>query len=254
MHFSNIWGNTDLTNAIIKEDWTSVIAICEHHPSSARVWTRRVGFFDGEHESHVLPLHQACALYAPKNAVEAIVRAYPEGVRAIETSFKRTACHIACQSGAGAEVVTVLLHFYPEAAQLKDTLGRLPIHYACSNGASLEVIEAILGAYPWSAAGQDIHGWLPLHVACHFGASTAVVEALVNAYPDSIQARTEKGSTALTLVRKINCKNKAEIVHVLEDEAWRHWHGPMRDHPSHYRKAEETGLHHRRRGSAPAAA
>uniref|UniRef100_A0A7S4N7U6 Uncharacterized protein n=1 Tax=Odontella aurita TaxID=265563 RepID=A0A7S4N7U6_9STRA len=253
MHFSNIWGNTDLTNAIIKEDWTSVIAICEHHPSSARVWTRRVGFFDGEHESHVLPLHQACALYAPRDAVEAIARAYPEGVRMKETSFKRTACHIACQSGATGEAVSVLLGFYPEAAQAKDNLGRMPIHYACSNGASLEVIESILSAFPWAARGTDCHGWLPLHVACHFGASTEIVTALLNAHPDSIHVRTEKGSTALTLVRKINCKNKAEIVHLLEDEAWKNWHGPMRDHPSHRSRAEETGLHHRRRGSARAA-
>eukprot|EP00568_Trieres_chinensis_P016612 CAMPEP_0183320058 /NCGR_PEP_ID=MMETSP0160_2-20130417/65282_1 /TAXON_ID=2839 ORGANISM="Odontella Sinensis, Strain Grunow 1884" /NCGR_SAMPLE_ID=MMETSP0160_2 /ASSEMBLY_ACC=CAM_ASM_000250 /LENGTH=266 /DNA_ID=CAMNT_0025486667 /DNA_START=157 /DNA_END=955 /DNA_ORIENTATION=- len=240
MHFSNIWGHTDLTNSIIKEDWSAVKTHCELHPRDAKVWTKRVGFFDGEHESQVLPIHQAVALYAPRDVIERIATTYPEGVRSKETAFKRLPVHIACQSGASADVVSALLSFYPEGAQVKDTLGRLPIHYACSNGASAEVVEALLAAYLWAAAAQDIHSWLPIHVACHFGASTEVVRALLNAFPDSIQARTEKGSTPLKLIQKINCKNKEEILSLLEDEAWKHWHGPMKDHSSTFHSSAGT--------------
>lgn len=122
-----------------------------------------------------------------------------------------------------------------------------------SNGASVEVVEELLAAHPWSASGQDIHGWLPIHVACHFGASTGVIRALMNANPDSIEARTEKGSTPMTLIKKINCKNKEEVLHLLEDAAWLHWHGPMRYHPVHSDRGNDLGLHHRivRSGAHP---
>ena len=122
-----------------------------------------------------------------------------------------------------------------------------------SNGASVEVVEELLAAHPWSASGQDIHGWLPIHVACHFGASTGVIRALMNANPDSIEARTEKGSTPMTLIKKINCKNKEEVLHLLEDAAWLHWHGPMRHHPVHSDRGNDLGLHHRivRSGAHP---
>ena len=246
-------GSSDLTTAIVREDWEAVKAECDAHPKSANSWSTRVGFFDGEHESHVLPIHSAVALCAPKCAVEALALAYPDGVKSKETSFKRLPIHIACQSHASAEVVSVLLSFYPQGAADKDCLGRLPLHYACSNGASVEVVEELLSANPWSASAEDIHGWLPIHVACHFGASTDVVKALMTANPDSIEARTEKGSTPMTLIRKINCKNKEEVLHLLEDAAWLHWHGPMRHHPVHSGRSNDRGLHHRivRTGNHP---
>jgi len=246
-------GNSDLTNAIVRSDWEAVKVECEAHPKSATVWSTRVGFFDGEHESHVLPIHSAAALCAPKDAIEALALANPDGVKAKETSFKRLPLHIACQSHAPEDVVSTLLSFYPQGAADTDVIGRLPLHYACSNGASVEVVEELLAAHPWSASGEDIHGWLPIHVACHFGASTCVIRALTNANPDSIEARTEKGSTPMTLIKKINCKNKEEVLHVLEDAAWLHWHGPMRHHPVHSDRGHDLGLHHRivRSGAHP---
>ena len=123
-------GNSDLTNAIVREDWAAVKAECEAHPKNAAVWSTRVGFFDGEHESHVLPIHSAAALCAPKDAIEALALANPDGVKAKETSFKRLPLHIACQSHAPADMVATLLSFYPQGAADTDVLGRLPLHYA----------------------------------------------------------------------------------------------------------------------------
>lgn len=122
-------GNSDLTNAIVREDWVAVKAECEAHPKNAAVWSTRVGF-DGEHESHVLPIHSAAALCAPKDAIEALALANPDGVKAKETSFKRLPLHIACQSHAPADMVATLLSFYPQGAADTDVLGRLPLHYA----------------------------------------------------------------------------------------------------------------------------
>lgn len=200
---------------------------CEMHPREARIWSTRVGFFDGEHDSHVLPIHQACALRPTPDFIDVLVQAYPQGVQAKETSFKRLPIHIAVQSSASVDVVTVLLSFYPEGAQVRDTLGRIPLHYACSNGASLDVVESLLAAHPRSASCRDLHGWLPIHVACHFGASSDVIRRLLDSYPDCIKERTEKGSTPLKLVQKINCKDKDEIVNILEERAWKYWEEPM---------------------------
>jgi len=123
-------GNSDLTNAIVRSDWEAVKVECEAHPKNATVWSTRVGFFDGEHESHVLPIHSAAALCAPKDAIEALALANPDGVKAKETSFKRLPLHIACQSHAPEDVVSTLLSFYPQGAADTDVLGRLPLHYA----------------------------------------------------------------------------------------------------------------------------
>lgn len=108
----------------------AVKAECEAHPKNAAVWSTRVGFFDGEHESHVLPIHSAAALCAPKDAIEALALANHDGVKAKETSFKRLPLHIACQSHAPADMVATLLSFYPQGAADTDVLGRLPLHYA----------------------------------------------------------------------------------------------------------------------------
>ena len=123
-------GSSDLTNAIVRSDWEAVKVECEAHPKNATVWSTRVGFFDGEHESHVLPIHSAAALCAPKDAIEALALANPDGVKAKETSFKRLPLHIACQSHAPEDVVSTRLSFYPQGAADTDVLGRLPLHYA----------------------------------------------------------------------------------------------------------------------------
>ena len=67
---------------------------------------------------------------APKDAIEALALANPDGVKAKETSFKRLPLHIACQSHAPADMVAALLSFYPQGAADTDVLGRLPLHYA----------------------------------------------------------------------------------------------------------------------------
>ena len=94
------FGRSNLTNAIVREDWLALQAECEANSEQAKVWSTRVGFFDGAHSSHVLPIHSVLALRAPKQAVEAVVFAYHEGVKAKETSFKRLPLHIACQNQA----------------------------------------------------------------------------------------------------------------------------------------------------------
>jgi len=208
-------GANKLQQHILNEDWYAVKSRCEKHPNEAGVWTKRVGFFDGEHDSRVLPLHQACALHAPKDAIHALIKAYPKGVQEIETAFKRLPLHIACQHGSSADVVELMLSYDPLSGQTEDIFGRTPIHFACSNGAPPDVIDAFLLADASIASYPDNAGWLPIHVACHMGVSTESIQKLLDANPRSVNAKTKKGSTPLKLLSKINCKNKDEIAGLL---------------------------------------
>uniref|UniRef100_A0A7S4W7W3 Uncharacterized protein n=1 Tax=Ditylum brightwellii TaxID=49249 RepID=A0A7S4W7W3_9STRA len=176
-----------------------------------------VGFFDGVQESRVLPLHQACALRAPKDVINALIVAYPKGANALETSFKRLPLHIACQNGCAADVIEIFLSYNPLCAQVGDVFGRCPIHYACCNGAAPDVVDLFLSVDPSIATVTDKAGWLPIHVACQMGASIESIQKLLDANPSSLQAMTAKGSTPLKLLCKINCNNKKDIARLLID-------------------------------------
>mmetsp|Transcript_19599 Transcript_19599/g.28893 ORF Transcript_19599/g.28893 Transcript_19599/m.28893 type:complete len:242 (-) Transcript_19599:67-792(-) len=215
--FPLISSSNKLNQHILNEDWYAVKSRCEQRPREAAMWTKRVGFFDGEHESRVLPIHQACALRAPKDVIHALLIAYPKGVQALETEYKRLPLHIACQNGCKADVIELLLSYDPLCAQMEDILGRVPIHYICCNGADPDVIDHLLSPDPATATIADRAGWLPLHVACQMGVSTESMQKLLSANPSAVTAKTAKGSTPLSLISRIDCKNKGELVSLLEN-------------------------------------
>lgn len=143
-------------------------------------------------------------------------------------------------------VISTLIWFYPEAAADRDIFGRLPIHYACANGASVDTIKDLLAANPCAASARDNQRWLPIHVACHFGASTEIIRALVNSYPDGINNETERGSTPMRLICRIECKNKEEIKEILKVGAQNHYHDEAKKpYLIHDFTRAHTGLHHR---------
>lgn len=207
---------TSLMDLVSSEDWKLAHMECEMNPREASQWVHRPGFFDGVHDSTVLPIHQACALRPNVDIVETLIYAYPEGLKSCETTFHRLPIHIACQTGASAEILKALLEKYGDGSRAKDSLGRLPIHYACSHGAPIEIIQVLLESFPGAAACQDKNGWLPLHVACRTGISSPeVIQALLDAFPSSVLARTKKGSTPLVCARKSG-ERGVRTVEVLE--------------------------------------
>jgi hypothetical protein len=212
-------GRNLLNIYLFDEDWTSATTEIECHPHETRLWSARPGFFDGEHESHVLPIHVACSLHAPLEVVRAIVEAHPQCLGMKESSFKRLPIHVACQFAAPVEVIQYLADEYVAGTLEPDALGRLPIHYACSNGAPMGVVRALLKSNPASALYEDFNGWLPLHVAVHFGASTEVVHEILQACPQAVTMKTKKRSTALKLAEKVTTKNKEEVVAMLQGAA-----------------------------------
>lgn len=201
---------------LFEEDWRAAIAELECHPLDAQTWTTRTGFFDGNHEARVLPIHIACSLHAPLEVVRAIVEAYPGCLSAKESSFKRLPIHVACMSAAPLDVIEYLAQEYAAATLEPDTLGRLSIHYACNNGAPMDVVGALLRVNSASALYADRNGWLPLHVATRSGASTEVIRQIVRACPAAVTIKTQRSSTALSLAEKVQAKNQKEVIKILK--------------------------------------
>ena len=83
--FNIISHRSNLNKYLFNEDWKSAITEIDN---DAKVWSSQAGFFDGDHDSHVLPIHVACSLHAPLDVIKALVEAYPDALSAKESSFK----------------------------------------------------------------------------------------------------------------------------------------------------------------------
>ncbi len=206
-----------LPDLISHEDWKLVLMECKMCPRDAAKWSVREGFFDGEITSKVLPIHQACALMAPREVIETLVKCFPQGIKMKESAFHRTALHIACQTNAPVETIEALVHFYPEAIRIQDSLGRLPVHYACAHEVPSTTLELLLREFPESCKIGDQNGWLPLHVACRRGVSLYELELLLDCYPSSVNSLTKKGSSPIMCAEKGNSRHHEEMVQFLED-------------------------------------
>ena len=203
---------SDLSKALSSEDWERAMGLVRSKPETARTWNGRPGFFEGIKHSEVLPIHEACAnSEAPLELVEAIIQAYPDGLRLKESAYKRLPLHIACRKNANFGVVSLLIETFADGALIADTLGRLPLHYALSNGADEDIVQTVLRQTPGAARGTDRRGWLPLHVACSVGASTNVIRMILEAYPEGTVIRTNRGTSVERCMDSHQAANKEEV-------------------------------------------
>lgn len=214
-------GTNALYRAISSENWELVIAVSELKPYKAEKWHNAVGFFDAHRSSKILPLHQACIFHPTRDAISAIVQAYPFALQAKESGYGRLPLHIACHSNASFECICELIKSYPAASLERDSIGRVPLHYALSNGAALDVVEELFKAalqvsgdegHRYICSVADFNGWLPIHVACFMGASSRVLSLIVKSYPEGVTAETKKKSTPMALLNGISLSPKKKTV------------------------------------------
>jgi len=210
------FGSNHVLKLIAKEDWKQIELKCESSPRSAKIWSVAYGFYDGEQNSHLLPIHFMCSLHPPTSTLESIICAYPEGVNMKESVYKRLPLHIACMENASFNVIKLLLSYNMNGSSAQDTQGRLPLHYALSNAAPIEVITALIQAYPKGVNVTDSSGWLPIHVACYCCSSLEVITMLLGASPQTATLKTDKGRTPMMFVKKCNKRNRQDVVNLLE--------------------------------------
>ena len=111
-----------------------------------------------------LPLHAACSFQATRDAIDALLRAYPPG-SSHANGVGNLPLHQAVMWQASLEVVEVLLLHYPEGASVRNNYGALPLHLAASNNAPSEIIKLLIDAYPDALHLQNDDGMTPLDLA-----------------------------------------------------------------------------------------
>jgi hypothetical protein len=72
---------SELSLALASYQWDNALELIKTKPSLARVYSVRLGFFEGRQASTCLPLHEASTGIAPVNVAKAILQAYPDATQ-----------------------------------------------------------------------------------------------------------------------------------------------------------------------------
>ena len=146
---------TDLVTLVRTAAWDAVAARCDARPSEAsEAFTTTVR---GGYTAKVTPLHLACERDPTPDAVQALIRACPDSVRARKFPGGQLPLHAACTWGAVPAVVLALLDSFPDGAKVRDDLSNLPLHCACYSGADEGVVSNLLQHHSravWVRNGQ----------------------------------------------------------------------------------------------------
>jgi ankyrin repeat protein len=108
-----------------------------------------------------------------------------------------TLLHHACENGSPPNVIQMLLDKCPDAAELKNTAGDLPLHKACECTIPYpDIVSMLLAVNPKASETKNEEGDLPLHKACEKG-SLEVIEMLLKAYVGGVGVQNNKGELPL---------------------------------------------------------
>ena len=116
-----------------KKKWEEAIQRCVDYPQEASTWMCRLQEVDGADKKktevrwRILPLHSAIVLHAPVEVIEALVDAYPDGIKTGDDR-QMLPLHMAFRLGASPETAAVLVDAYPDALSMKDSKGHTPLH------------------------------------------------------------------------------------------------------------------------------
>jgi len=206
---------TDLYSLIKGKDWDGAISQARggDHRGEAGTWVVEQNQ-DGSARWRLLPLHQACEMQPPVEAIQALLMAYPPAVT-MRDSGGDLPLHLACRERASRDVIDALLQSDPDTSRVSDDEGRLPIHLACRQGAGLDIVQRLLVTHHRGSKEIDSYGLLPLHWACAQNASVPVVEALLRANPYAVDVKDKWGRSPLSLAQASTNSEKGPIVTAL---------------------------------------
>jgi hypothetical protein len=124
---------TVLIKLIERKMWEQAITRCVEVPQEASTWMCRLQEVQAKKNAKnevrwkILPLHSAIVLHAPVEVIEALVDAYPQGLRKGDDR-QMLPLHMAFRLGSSPETAAVLVDAYPEALKKKDSRGHTPLH------------------------------------------------------------------------------------------------------------------------------
>ena len=166
----NGFSGSRLYSQMAIKDWEGALVTIEEHPEEGCQWQYgieldRIESLDSAIMWKRLPIHSACVLHAPIGLIEALIWAYPKGIRAKDPFTGALPLHLACRHSAPPELVKKIVVVYPIGSRVDDDLGRLPLHMACLSGASRLTFIYLLKAYPHAVLIKDDRRRTPLQYA-----------------------------------------------------------------------------------------
>jgi len=117
---------TVVSKLIDRKEWPGVIARCKASPQDLETWI--VGNQDGLSWCY-LPLHKIVTVDAPVDAVEAVIEAFPEGAKYVD-SLSQLPLHLACKYKTPSKVIDMLLKASPEGALKENIDGETALNVA----------------------------------------------------------------------------------------------------------------------------
>jgi hypothetical protein len=125
---------TALIKLIERKMWGQAKVRCIENPEEAAIWMCRLQEVKdnksnkkSEVKWKILPIHSAIVLQAPVEMIEALVDAYPQGLRKGDDR-DMLPLHMAFRLGASPETTAILVDSYPDALKKKDRKGHTPLH------------------------------------------------------------------------------------------------------------------------------
>ena len=131
-----------------------------------------------------------------------------------------TMVHWACQRAKVEELTLKLIKVYPEACQMTDSRGNLPLHVAVELGdkSSLRVIETLIHTFRGGLLKIDSDGNTPLHSACeHLHVHVSHLAGLmIDLEPQAVKMKDRDGN--LPIHSMCEQSNPAtDVIHTLID-------------------------------------
>lgn len=233
-------GPATLQEMIAEREWERAIRVLRVKPCFAKKKVTVPSFLnEWKGTAAIYPIHQACASpTVPLSVLDALLFAYPKGLRKKESVMKRNCLHIALRAGASEDVISYLIERCPTLACEQDSQGRIPLHYACSNSSSIAIIRKLVNVCPRSICATDIRGWTSLHVAVSKVVDPEVPRFLVSVCPDAVAIQTRAGSTPVKILYWCPTKNSPIYLSILQEVERDYFNCPVLD--NYYQKSIKT--------------
>ena len=153
-----------------------------------------------EASTHMYPLHMAFKVNADMEIIQRLIEIYPKAIDCIDIKGN-TLFHVACLSRKlTLQVVELLLeHCDFSTLQHPNEDGALPLHLAVSQRAPWPVLEMIVDHYPEALDIKDTKGNVPLHRAFMTTTEMHVLVRLAHANHHALKRINKKGKIPLDL-------------------------------------------------------
>ena len=228
-----------LRDMIAKKMWKEVIelSILKPNETLTEITMNLRGY-----TSQCLPIHWAIVCQAPNSVILALIKASSSKCLMKSESVNHfLPIHLACSRGGCVELIETLIQFCPDALEIKDKDGNLPLHIAslrCTCAvvkeilyahkdlkeaatkqnqkkqiplllsvsrydASLEIVKTLLRADPTGATIQDLYGHTSLHLAVMWRVPHAILKILLTISPSSARLKDLSNRTPYFIARRI---------------------------------------------------